>query len=226
MTRLSSDVPAVLDTGNVLGRATKELLLITAERLFAQRGLEAVPLRDIGLEAGQRNNGVMQYHFGDRETVIRSIYDLRARYIHRRRMELLDELEASGRVDDPASLLRVIIQPHTDGLRDPDNYFIGFLHRLAVERGVFIAVPEGVEESPYSRSFARAWGYLALCLGTEVDVTKDRVRIIFGWAMHSLSAYMKPGATPRHELDVDRILDDLVIMLVPAMLSPLPVARA
>src|SRR5438270_7690282 len=48
-------------------RTTRELLLDTAERIFAQKGTRAVALREIGVAANQRNNGVAQYHFGSKE---------------------------------------------------------------------------------------------------------------------------------------------------------------
>jgi AcrR family transcriptional regulator len=35
---------------------TRERLLVTAERLFAERGVAGVSLREIGAAAGQRNN--------------------------------------------------------------------------------------------------------------------------------------------------------------------------
>lgn len=221
--RLGADGSAVLDSGNVLGRATKELLLITAERLFAQRGLTAVPLRDIGQLAGQRNNGVMQYHFGDRETVIRAIYDLRSRPINRRRLELLGELEAEQRLDDPAALVRVMIQPHAEGLLDPENHYVGFLHRLYVERRVFMLPGPlaGAEETPYAQSFVRARHHLGLCAPhLDQPVLEARTRMIFGWAIHALASQLTPDDRSRDDLDVEGFLDELVAMLVPALLAP------
>src|SRR5215212_6920733 len=63
-----------LDRGNAGGRATRELLMLTAERLFAERGFEGVALREIGREAEQRNPAVTQYHFGTRDDLVREIY--------------------------------------------------------------------------------------------------------------------------------------------------------
>jgi hypothetical protein len=49
---------------------TKERLLRTAERLFALRGIDAVSMRSICAEAGQRNNTALQYHFGDKQNLV------------------------------------------------------------------------------------------------------------------------------------------------------------
>lgn len=50
--------------------AAKRHLLLTAERLFAQRGCDGVSLREIAQEAGSRNNNAVQYHFGSREELL------------------------------------------------------------------------------------------------------------------------------------------------------------
>lgn len=42
--------------------SAKQQLVLTAERLFAQRGgLDGVPLRQIGIEAGMANKSAVQY---------------------------------------------------------------------------------------------------------------------------------------------------------------------
>jgi AcrR family transcriptional regulator len=216
------DDPAWLDSGNVVGRATKELLVITAERLFAERGIAAVPLRDIGHLAGQRNNGVMQYHFGDRENLVVAIYDLRARSINRRRLEILGELEAREQLRDPAALVRALIQPQAEGLLDPDNYFVGFLHRLLVEQGTLSALPSGVE-SPFTNSFLRVQQHLlASLVDLEPEVAQRRLATVFGWAVHSLAPYTRLDARPADVVEVEALLEELVAMLVPALLAPGP----
>ena len=50
--------------------ATRELLVVTAIRLFAERGLHGVSLRAVGEAAGQRNTAAVHYHFGDRESLL------------------------------------------------------------------------------------------------------------------------------------------------------------
>src|SRR5687768_8084123 len=64
--------------GNASGRATRELLVRTAEQLFAERGIDAVSLREIGQVAGQGNNAAIQYHFGDREALVLAIFEYRS----------------------------------------------------------------------------------------------------------------------------------------------------
>jgi AcrR family transcriptional regulator len=49
---------------------TRTLLVDTAITLWAARGIDAVSLREIGLAAGQKNTGVINYYFGDREGLL------------------------------------------------------------------------------------------------------------------------------------------------------------
>ncbi|MEV0038015.1 TetR family transcriptional regulator, partial [Streptomyces sp. NPDC050804] len=46
------------------GDATRELILVTAERLFAEHGVFAVSNRQVSEAAGQGNNAAVGYHFG------------------------------------------------------------------------------------------------------------------------------------------------------------------
>lgn len=47
------------------GDQTREQLLDAAEHLFSEEGVARVSMRQIRIAAGQRNEGAVQYHFGD-----------------------------------------------------------------------------------------------------------------------------------------------------------------
>ena len=48
-------------------------LVAAGERLFAERGIRAVSLREINKAAGQRNSSALHYHFGSREGLLRAL---------------------------------------------------------------------------------------------------------------------------------------------------------
>ena len=52
---------------------TRAQLISAGERLFAERGIEVVSMREITRAAGQRNATALQYHFGDRRGLVRAI---------------------------------------------------------------------------------------------------------------------------------------------------------
>ncbi len=145
---VSLDSAAARAPGNASGRATRELLMITAERLFADRGIHGVSLREIGLAAGQRNNNVIAYHFASREGLVAAIYAYRSEGINRRRLELLNDAAGDLEAGDIRVPIRVLVQPHAETIGDPDNHFVGFLARLLLDMGS-IANPESEAALPY-----------------------------------------------------------------------------
>lgn len=69
-------------------------LVSAAEQLFAERGIDGVSLREITRTAGQKNATALQYHFGDRDGILRAIVAKHDPEIEERRHALLDEIEA------------------------------------------------------------------------------------------------------------------------------------
>jgi len=88
----------------------RDRLLLAAERLIAERGMDA-PLRDVAVEAGQRNNSAVHYYFGSRDGLIQAVIDRRQAPLEARRLELLAEHEAAGSGDDVRSLVRILVEP-------------------------------------------------------------------------------------------------------------------
>jgi len=72
---------------------TKELILDTAERLFAEHGLDAVSLRTIISEAGV-NLAAIHYHYGSKDVLVKEVFVRRIRPVNQQRLMLLDECEA------------------------------------------------------------------------------------------------------------------------------------
>jgi AcrR family transcriptional regulator len=54
---------------------TRDRLVLAAAHLFARRGIEEVPLRDIVAEAGQRNASAVHYYFGNRWGLVIAILE-------------------------------------------------------------------------------------------------------------------------------------------------------
>ena len=95
------------DTGTDRG---KRELLDAAERLIATRGYE-VPLRDIAIEAGHRNNSAVQYHFGNREGLIAAIVARRLGPMELVRSQMLKDLAAQNKEPSIRDLISVLVLP-------------------------------------------------------------------------------------------------------------------
>ena len=48
-------------------------LMVAAEKLFGQRGIENVSLREIAAAAGHANTSAVQYHFGSKESLVQAV---------------------------------------------------------------------------------------------------------------------------------------------------------
>jgi AcrR family transcriptional regulator len=78
---------------------TRAELLSAAEALFAEKGIDAVSLREINRSAGQRNASALQYHFATRDGLLQAILDKHKQSIEIARHALLDQYESRGTAD-------------------------------------------------------------------------------------------------------------------------------
>ncbi|MFC8516477.1 TetR/AcrR family transcriptional regulator [Streptomyces sp. NPDC057257] len=75
-------------------RATRQVLISTARRLFAQRGFAAVPAEEIVAEAGL-TRGALRHHFGDKRELFRAVFEEQERDITDRVAAALADADGS-----------------------------------------------------------------------------------------------------------------------------------
>lgn len=92
--------------------ATRLKIMAAAERLFADRGIDGVPLREIAAAAGQGNNTAVQYHFGTKEKLVYAIFAHRTDLFEAQRAAMLATAEQAGRLADVRVLLQILCLPH------------------------------------------------------------------------------------------------------------------
>ncbi|MER5625138.1 TetR family transcriptional regulator [Streptosporangium sp. NPDC002544] len=80
--------------------ATRESILVAAERLFAEHGVFAVSNRQVSEAAGQGNNAAVGYHFGTKADLVRAVVRKHAEQIERVRVRMLAEMGDSSNVRD------------------------------------------------------------------------------------------------------------------------------
>ena len=78
------------------GERTRRRLKSAALRLFAEKGVENVSIRDIQLAAGQKNNGSITYYFSSRDALIRELVSDVGKILDASNNARLDALEAAG----------------------------------------------------------------------------------------------------------------------------------
>jgi AcrR family transcriptional regulator len=100
----------------VRGEQTRQHLLDVAERLFGERGYQAVSLREIRIAAGARNTAAMQFHFGDRDGLVDALMARHMPRIAEIQQRLYDRMIAEGREQDARSLVEVLVRPAAEYL--------------------------------------------------------------------------------------------------------------
>jgi AcrR family transcriptional regulator len=99
-------------------QATRELILTTAEQLFAEHGVFAVSNRQISEAAGQGNNTAVGYHFGTKTDLIRAIIRKHAEPVEQTRLRMLAELGDSPEIRD---WMACLVRPQTEYLAGLGN---------------------------------------------------------------------------------------------------------
>ena len=99
---------------------TRERVLDVAEQLFAQRGLDAVSIRDI-TSAASVNLGAINYHFRTKEKLISEVIARRIHPLTNERLCALERLERAGGNPPPTleAVLEVIFRPAVEQSMDP-----------------------------------------------------------------------------------------------------------
>ncbi len=86
---------------------TKQRILDTAERLFAENGYSATSLRHVISEA-QVNLASVHYHFGSKQELLDQVIMRKAGPVNERRLELLKQFEAEAN-PEPVSVEKILV---------------------------------------------------------------------------------------------------------------------
>jgi len=89
---------------------TRKRVLDTAERLFGERGVAAVSLRDINRAAGI-SQGVLHYHFGGRDALVEAILERSLPAINDERRRMYEALVAAGRPPQARDVIEILCLP-------------------------------------------------------------------------------------------------------------------
>ena len=194
---------------NSKGAATRQIILEKAERLFAERGIAAVSLRDIGAAAGQKNNVAVQYHFGNRENLLRAITSYRASASEKVRAEALADLLAQGRTPRVRDLVRAFALSLATHL-ERDNYYLMFLSRYIVEYGG----DAGLEHTVPSSTVSTFMSLLHRLLPDHPQsVLDERWMVMMTTTVHTLARYQTAAQAGTLPAPLPELIDDLVDFL-------------
>ncbi|EYF00256.1 Transcriptional regulator, TetR family [Chondromyces apiculatus DSM 436] len=101
---------------------TRDFIVATAERLFAEHGVAAVSNRQVSEAAGQANNFAVGYHFGTKTDLVLAIIRRQAPFIEQRRTDMLTAIQHSTDLRDWIACLVLPMTDHLASLGSPSWY--------------------------------------------------------------------------------------------------------
>lgn len=208
--------PAPAERRNVRGVATRQRMLDAAERLFAERGIEAVPLRDISLAAGQRNHTAVRYHFGNRDQIVKAIMETRGAESEASRAGIVAEMMLGTTAATVADVVGAFVRPLAIHLQ-PQNHYLAFLSRLITEEGGYEGL-EGVNAGASVITLRTLLGRLAP--NVPEAVLDERWWLTLTSTVHALARYQSAREHAHLPAKMDVLIDDLIAYLSAGLIAP------
>jgi len=140
-----------------LSVSTRDRILDTAERLFAEQGFHLTTLRQI-TQTAEANLAAVNYYFGSKQELIRAIFRRRLDALNAARLDRLDAVEADDRYDLEA-VLEAFVEPALEFTRGGDaegQRFMQLLLRAFADRDTALHDAMRQEYAHVMRRFADA----------------------------------------------------------------------
>ncbi|MGI9279179.1 MAG: TetR/AcrR family transcriptional regulator [Endozoicomonas sp.] len=194
--------------------ATRSLLINTAEKLFAEKGVESTTLFDVFKASGLKNRSALQYHFKDKPGLINAVLNKHSESVAKIRSEMLNELEHrdSHTLYD---IIRAIVLPMATQLENPDGgeEFIQLHSQLMVSkqyRELRAQRPEYMEEKIRIMTLIRPF------LATDKPVEKMMAcsPLFDSLLIHGLARYKDCSLQVSREVYLHTIIQAIVDLLM------------
>jgi AcrR family transcriptional regulator len=202
-------------------RDSREKLILAAERLFAERGIDGVSLREINQAAGQRNASGLQYHFGTKNDLIEAVFSHRVAEIDVSRKAMLDRLKQSHGLDDLRQVVNAMVLPFAELLDRGKNErcYVRFLAQFYSHPSIRKA---DFGSTVYRETFRAAQRILSAKFPTPI--VKQRLAMVIGYVIHALADLESRVAAQARQVPADRIelfVNDLLDTVVGALTAPI-----
>lgn len=204
---------------------TRDLLLDTAERLFAEDGYAAVSVRKITQEAGV-NVAAISYHFGSKDDLLLQVFLRRAADLNRERIALLKQAEDAagpkGRPDLDA-ILRALVAPPIRWSQTPGAGFALYIQ--------FMARCRSETPSPMRDILEKDVGHLKRFVPALQKALPSLAKTDVMWRLHFALGAMHHTLTSLKRLssisdgqcaigDTEHVIDQTVAFIKAGMVAP------
>ncbi len=201
---------------------TRQQLILAAERLFAESGIDGVSLRQINLAAGQKNSSAAHYHFGSKETLIMAIYAHRMARVNERRNAALDDIESANRQTNLRDLAGAIVLPIVEEIEADDSgrNYIRFMAQAMGHPQLDLAE---LWQQENGSGLARTVAWLRQALpDMPAQILGQRFGLAFEQIVHCLADRERLRSSGGQDLEIDTSLfvNNLIDCVSGAMAAP------
>ena len=196
---------------------TRALLLSTAERLYAERGLSEVSNRQVADAAGQANNSAVAYHIGTKSDLVTAICRHHVEPIERRTRDLVTS--ARGQTD-PSIHIASLVRPYTAHLGElgVPSWFARFTVQIAADPTFGTEAIWPPELQSLQQEAGRAvW---ATVPDMPAEVARLRIQMMRTAIMHTCAEREADAARTGHPADWDLVGRALVDAVTGLLLAP------
>ncbi len=188
-------------------------MIDAAERIVAEQGLGAMTVRAVQEAAGQANKSAVQYHFGDRDGLIRAVIDARMAPANERRTAMLLALDDDATLRD---LVEAYVLPLAESVesREP-SCWARFLLQAVNDPKIGVVAMDSVESEAFRAVQRRL---LARLDHVPEPLRRNRLGAALGFVCAALAAYEVGG--PPEGVGTDALNTDLVDACVGLLTAP------
>ncbi|MFA5496340.1 MAG: helix-turn-helix domain-containing protein [Porticoccaceae bacterium] len=126
-------------------------LILAAERLFGQHGIDNVSLRQIVAAADQANNYAVQHHFGSKEGLVDAIFTIRMAELDAARSLTLEGLKRRSDIT-PQDIVRAIFMPILEAFDEKEQHlYADFTYQIFHRNKLQLGSSLKADIPPYER---------------------------------------------------------------------------
>lgn len=187
-------------------------LVEAAEKLFAEKGFEAVSVRDITKEAGA-NVAAVNYHFGSRDGLVIAVISRYLMPVNQERLTRLEKAERNG--SEVREVLSAFVKPMVEQVGKSElseKLYCQLLGRIFAEQSVSLPGELEFQTRAVVERFTKALSKKLTAFSTEELVW--RLHFVVGGLIHLLthSGFLYRVAsniagTPSMDVTIERFLD-------------------
>ncbi len=203
----------------VAARSTKEQILLAAERMIADHGVDGVSMRRIATAVGSGNNSAVLYHFGSKDKLVEAIFEHRLPRLRERR----DELVAERAPSDLRGWLECQIVAVLEQSDRADSNYLSFVASISQHGGeAFKHLPKRFETG--QRDYEE---HVRACLdGLEEPLRTHRFAQFMELTVHTAANRERARVRRRPVLPLALEITNLVDCMVGFLSAPVSAASA